>query len=246
MNMNNSTPSPSLKRELTEEPIPETMNKRRDTGEGKISSNMMPPPSIPITVPVQQSTTAHFSLPISNGTTVNHNNNATFTQSSQNLDTSSITNGMPGLVNTPDAQHAAAVRDRLRQAQIRNAQQQQAQQQHQHQQLQLQQQQQAAARQMSPPSSTMNPGLQQGSSSNINAAAGPSNLGGGGNNMAPSTASPNYAQAYQVLQTPNHPFIQYMNRLVPGFSQLPVQIQIQKMVLTQVGFHQTAYEPHFY
>ena len=41
---------------------------------------------------------------------------------------------------------------------------------------------------------------------------------------------------YGILQNAAHPFSQYMVRNFPGFAQLPVQMQLQKMLQTQVGF----------
>lgn len=111
----------------------------------------------------------------------------------------------PGMLGDP--QLSAAARDRARQAQIARAQQ--------------------ANRQMSPPSNP-NPGMNAGQPAGANAIAGPS----GGLN--PASMPPNVQQLYSFLQTPNHPFVQYMIRHMPGFQQMPVQTQLAKMIATQV------------
>lgn len=150
------------------------------------------------------------------------------------------------LVNTAEAQLAATNRDRARQAQIRAAQQ-----------LQLQQQQQS--RQMSPSSSSGMPNNQMGGQmpnaamNNVPGASSPgANPNGSGNMMsmnmgggnAPQQAhsqsggggmsQQNFQAMYQMLQTPNHPFVNYMVRNVQGFAQLPLQAQLQKMMVAQV------------
>lgn len=80
---------------------------------------------------------------------------------------------------------------------------------------------------------------------NVNATAGPSNTGnnmnmghpnGTNNNFSTAVGNlpPNVQAMYHMLQNPNHQFVQYMARSVPGFLGLPVQQQLQKMVMAQV------------
>lgn len=208
-------PNPNLKRDRPEEAPSDMMNKRRHIGENKAQSMMMPPPaSLPMTSPVTHPTTNQFSLPINGaGTSVMSQ------QPPQLTDSAMAPSTLPaGLMNTQDAQLAASNRERMRQAQIRAAQQ-------------------NAARQMSPPSGP-GPGMNAGQPqltghgmpmpNNVNAAAGPSNLSTAAN------SNPNVQQCLQLLQQPNHAFIAYMNRLVPNFQGLPVQLQVQKMLQAQV------------
>lgn len=89
---------------------------------------------------------------------------------------------------------------------------------------------------------------------NANAAAGPSNpgmagssaggaMGGGGGNaggggggaMSNVHLQQQQQQFLNILQTPNHPFLQYMTKMVPGFLGLPLQQQMQKMFIAQVN-----------
>jgi len=60
------------------------------------------------------------------------------------------------------------------------------------------------------------------------------------NNINPSAAvaafGPNAMQNIQMLQNPNHPFMQYMAQSVPGFASLPVPQQLQRMQIVQVRF----------
>ncbi|KAJ6543878.1 hypothetical protein B0H19DRAFT_289364 [Mycena capillaripes] len=79
-----------------------------------------------------------------------------------------------------------------------------------------------ANRQMSPPSNP-NPGMNAGQPA-ANAIAGPSG----------SAQQQAAQQMYTILQNPNHPFLQYMMRHLPGFQQMPVQMQISKMMAAQV------------
>ena len=90
---------------------------------------------------------------------------------------------------------------------------------------------------------------------NANATAGPSNpgmvgssaggaMGGGGVSMGGGSAgggggggmsNANVQQFLNILHTPNHPFLQYMTKMVPGFLGLPLQQQVQKMMIAQVN-----------
>jgi hypothetical protein len=97
---------------------------------------------------------------------------------------------------------------------------------------QQQQQQQQNARQVSPPSASgaaQMPG--QGQISNAGSLAMLNNL----SPAALAALGPNAAQNYQILQNALHPFTQYMNHSVPGFSALPVREQLQRMQIVQVG-----------
>ncbi|KAJ7667589.1 hypothetical protein DFH06DRAFT_1380833 [Mycena polygramma] len=71
-------------------------------------------------------------------------------------------------------------------------------------------------RQMSPPSNP-NPGPP------TNAVAGPSGSG------------PSMQHMYAMLQNPGHPFHQYMVRQTPGFQQMPVQMQLSRMLAAQAA-----------
>ncbi|KAL9712393.1 hypothetical protein Ac2012v2_003630 [Leucoagaricus gongylophorus] len=88
----------------------------------------------------------------------------------------------------------------------------------------------AAARQMSPPNTNPgNPGA-MGSSPGL---GGPGGMGGP--NGGP--MSQVMATMFQMLQQPSHPFVQYMVRNVPGFQQMPPQMQVQKMIVAQQTLH---------
>ncbi len=198
----------NLKRDRPEDSLGDMMNKRRDTGESK---GMMRPPSGPPSANQNP-------FPMTNGAQLQP------TPSLPISDPSLAT--APGLANINAAETAAANRERARQAQIRAAQLQQQQ----------QQQQQQAVRQMSPPSSTPVPPnpMQQPQQMMQNAVPGPSNLSANGNNPLASMP-PQYQQAYSILQNPQHPFMQYMIRNVPNFMQMPMQQQMQRMIITQVS-----------
>ncbi|KAF5371942.1 hypothetical protein D9615_008087 [Tricholomella constricta] len=202
-------PNSTLKRDRPDEAAGDTAVKRRNTGDSKppLSTTMPPPPSIPNAAPMTQ-----FSLPMANGAAHPHT-------ASPQLSEAQIASLNPGLLSNPaDAQLAASHRERARQAQIRAAQQQ-------------------AARQMSPPQGQGQGQLVPTSSNpnvNVNAAAGPSNLGGGGGGRGMPDANVQQ-QLFRILQTPNHPFIQYMMRMVPGFETLPLQQQMQKMLFAQAS-----------
>lgn len=217
-----SNPNPNLKRGRGDEAASDSAGKRRDTGENKGPSMMMPPPSsMPIANSPTHATPTQFSLPITNG-----NIPTGMPQRSPQLSDPLLSQPSLGpMMNAGEAQMAASSRERARQAQIRAHQQQ-------------------AVRQISPPSAGgpgpgPNPSQQQisghgGMPNNINAAAGPSNLASPAGMNPPMPSNAMFQQCYQILQTPNHPFIQYMNRAVQNFSTLPVQVQIQKMMIAQV------------
>ncbi|KAJ7163781.1 hypothetical protein C8R43DRAFT_988630 [Mycena crocata] len=97
----------SLKRDRSDEGMGDGMNKRRDTGENKMPTSMMPPP--PIRSPVGNASASAFPPNMTNGT---------------------ATPPVPGEPQNPgmigDPQLSAASRDRARQAQMQRQQQQQA------------------------------------------------------------------------------------------------------------------------
>ncbi|KAG6856170.1 hypothetical protein H0H87_006854 [Tephrocybe sp. NHM501043] len=207
----------TLKRDRSEELSGDIAMKRRNTGDSKPSASM-PPPSIPLTTPMNPSTPNQFPLSIPNGV-----GPSPLTPGPPHLSPphseAQIASLNPGLLTNPsEAQLAAHNRERARQVQIRAAQQQQA------------------ARQMSPPSSIPQGGMM------TNAVAGPSNPGGmggmggmGAGRMPDSSAQ---QQFLQVLGQPSHPFMQYMLRNVPNFEQFPVQQQVQKMMMVQAQLRQ--------
>ncbi len=113
---------------------------------------------------------------------------------------------MPG-VGSNDAQIAAS---RARQLQMRQA---------------LQQQQLGDGnRQMSPPG-VQQPGMQG------TGLAGPSTPQQQQQAQLSAIASmgPAAIQAYQILQSPSHPIVQYLNQNIPSFSSLPLQQQLQRV-----------------
>ncbi|KAJ7477170.1 hypothetical protein B0H11DRAFT_1293543 [Mycena galericulata] len=172
----------NLKRDRSEDIPTDVMNKRRDTGETKMSASMMPPPPIPSPV-------TNAATPLTNG------------MATPPVPADALQN--PGMVVDPQQ------RTRQAQAQLRAAQQQQV------------------NRQMSPPSSANgNPGMSSGPPAG-NAIAGPSSGGEGGG------MPPHVQQLYNILRTPGHSFVQYMIRHLPGFQQMPVPMQLQKMAAAQ-------------
>lgn len=207
-----TTPNATLKRERPDEIPAELAMKRRNTGETKPPSAMMPPPA---PIPPTPHASSQFSLPVSNGSGMAAPPPA---HASPRLSEAQMASLNPSLMNTAEAQLAASSRERARQAQIHAAQQQ-------------------AQRQMSPPSSAALPQpMQSGrqmmnnSNLNVNATAGPSNLG----NPANPATSAAYQHLFSILQTPNHQFVQYMMKVVPGFQTLPPNVQVQKMMQAQV------------
>ncbi|TFK74373.1 hypothetical protein BDN72DRAFT_955719 [Pluteus cervinus] len=187
-----ANPPNSLKRDRPDDLSADLISKRRDTGESKSPSMMMPPPSsIPITNPAQP-TPSQFP--------VNITNSPSMPRSPQLPDSAQA-----AMINQMDPQLAAR-----RQAQMRAMQQQ-------------------GARQMSPQAQGMG-GMNPGA----NALAGSSNpTAVNGNPGAANSGQPTPQQMYQMLQMPNHPFVQYMLRNVPNFQSMPVQMQVQKMLIAQ-------------
>ncbi|KAJ7047797.1 hypothetical protein C8F04DRAFT_1172291 [Mycena alexandri] len=203
-----STSASPLKRERSDDNIPaDVMNKRRDTGESK---TMMPPPPMPIPSPV-----ANAASPFAN----NSNSNLGGMTNGSGVGTPPGGDSLLGPQNPMmgDPQLSAASRERVRQAQMRAA-----------------QQQGQGNRQMSPPSSNNpNPGPAGGAfppgggggGGGNNAIAGPSGAGG----MPPGMPQ-HVQQMYAILTTPGHPFVQYMSRMMPNFDSLPIGAKLQNML----------------
>ncbi|KAK7061339.1 hypothetical protein R3P38DRAFT_653552 [Favolaschia claudopus] len=112
----------------------------------------------------------------------------------------------------------AAARERARQAQMRGPQTPQG------------------NRQMSPPSGLPNNNSPGGMNTGplTNAVAGPSGSGG----FNPASLPPSVQQLYQLMQNPGHPLMQYVMRHVPGFQQMPVQMQLSKMMQVQAAMRE--------
>lgn len=200
---------PSLKRDRPEETIPDLSHKRRNTSEGR----PMMPPSTPSLTSLSSPTAPPLNNQfISNLSSAHPSTPQQPPMSSPMRPPSSTPHPMPDM--TPSRRPPQ------------------------------QQQQPPPNRQMSPPqfiprSST--PSQRPPQMSN-NALAGPSNpnaahvasfaasLG-----MTPEAARNGMAQAYAILQNPNHPVIAHMNRTVQGFSSMPMQLQMQKMMAAQVS-----------
>jgi hypothetical protein len=232
----------SLKRDRPDDSGGDTSNKRRDTGESK--NPLMPPPaapSLPSSSPSPRSATKNFPPPAP----VVNSSVGGMAQSTQLSSPSMPPPSLPS--STTEAQLAASTRERARQMQIRQAvqQQQQQQQQQQMQQHQMQQQQpqtpqmQQNVRHMSPPAAP-SPGQHQqmsGQGMQPNATAGPSStLNSNASAAVIASLGPHAMQHFQILQNPSHPFVQYMLRNVPGFGQLPLQVQMQRMQSVQACF----------
>ncbi|KAF4575174.1 hypothetical protein EYR40_005094 [Pleurotus pulmonarius] len=257
-----STPNPSvnhLKRDRPHDahtPSEQTSIKRRDTGESKPNFGAAVSPSPAPSTPSHNNLGPPNAGNIGNNMYMNQPNAMPSTPNTAQLGLG-MPNGATGgsgqggspapfpmgplgtnLVNTAEAQLAATNRDRARQAQIRAAQQQHS-------------------RQMSPSSASGMPNNQMGGQmpnaamNNVPGASSPSaNANGSGNmmnmNMGNGNASQqgqsqsgggmsqqNFQAMYQLLQTPNHPFVNYMVRNVQGFAHLPLQAQLQKMMVAQ-------------
>ena len=234
--------NPAHKRERTEDGFPDPASKRQNTGDTKsMPSQMMPPPSsIPninpssapisnITVPpvaVTQPSGAQFSLPISNGPTGPSppaNAPQQFHQQPSDANTSATQANMlqQALLNSPDAHLVASTR--ARQAQLRA----------------VQQQQQAAANAKQTPtsmhsaSSTSSQGVGQPMGINAGVSGGTGQMPHGTSNMNASAGHHQITmqQAFQILQNPSHPIMQYLMRAVHGFQGLSQQAQMQKIAM---------------
>jgi hypothetical protein len=203
----------NLKRERPDDILMDVSSKRRDTGDHKLST-MLPPavPSVPLSNP-SHAPQNHFPVPSLNGSPAG--------MQSQPIQIGSPS--MPPPMRPPglptDAQVAASNRERARQMQIQQA---------------LAQQQ--NGRQMSPPSGP-SVGFQQampGQQGQQNAAAGPSMPNAANMNATLAAFGPNAMQNFNILQNPQHPFYLYMCQAVPGFRELHVQQQLEKMRMMQV------------
>ncbi|KAF8630041.1 hypothetical protein AX15_003133 [Amanita polypyramis BW_CC] len=233
--------NPAQKRERTEDGLPDPASKRQNIGEAKSlpSQTRGPPPSISIAnlssapaasgaaVPaaVPQPSGTQFSLPISNGPTGPSPSESTpqqFHQQPPDASTSATQANMlqQALLNSPDAHVVASTR--ARHAQLRAA----------------QQQQQAAvnAKQIS----ASMPGGPNASLQGVGQSMGLSVGGAGsGTGQMPHGGSAGhhqitYQQAFQILQNPSHPIIQYLMRAIPGFQGLPQQTQMQKIAMAAI------------
>lgn len=210
-----SLPNGTLKRDRPDESIPDLSNKRRDTGETKAPPLIAPVPPIPHPAASQ--------LPHNLPPAASSPPSVPPHPASQMRSPSMPPPGVPpGMVSgTNDAQLAAA-RERTRQMQMQQAMRQQQQQQQQ------QQQHAEGSRQMSPPAIPQQPNV-----------AGPSSMPPinqlNQQQIAALTAlGPQAVQNYQILQNPQHPFVQYLVQQVPGFLQLPLQQQLHNMQRAQV------------
>ncbi len=193
----------NAKRERTEEPSLDSMHKRRDTGENKVTAPFASPgagpstphpPSQPMQVPIAN---------ISGGPV-------------QRM-------GSPAMPPPPVPPGAMGVNE-AQLASMRARQQQQMR-------AVAAMQQQAEGRRMSPPS-----GMGMGGMPNV---AGPSSMPGVSQLTQQQMATlqamgPQAVQNFQALQTPGHPFVQYLTQQIPGFPQLPLQEKLQKMQMAQV------------
>ncbi|KAI0773731.1 hypothetical protein C8Q74DRAFT_1368292 [Fomes fomentarius] len=200
----------NAKRERTEEAGQEGMHKRRDTGETKAqlpislaSPGAGPSTPHPPSQPMQHVPGAHQSMTLSAGPVPR--------MSSPSMPPPPVP---PGVMPN-DAQYAAV---RARQAQQMRA-------------MAQQQQLGDGSRQMSPSS-----GLPSGMS--MQNVAGPSSLPNipqvnPGLMQQLQNMGPHAVQNYQILQTPNHPFVNFLVQQVPGFAQMSLHEKLLKMSAAQ-------------
>ncbi|TBU61264.1 hypothetical protein BD310DRAFT_946699 [Dichomitus squalens] len=195
----------NAKRERTEEPGPDNLHKRRDTGETKAPTTpfITPGPSTPHppSQPMQ---------PVMNPM-ANLSAGPVPRMGSPAMPPPPVP---PGAMGANEAQLAAMrARQQMRMAAM---------------------QQQPDGRQMSPPSGMM--GMGMGSMQNV---AGPSSMANVPQQLTPQQMAalqamgPQAVQNFQALQTPGHPFVQYLTQQMPGFPQLPLQEKLQKMQMAQ-------------
>ncbi|KAF9268350.1 hypothetical protein L218DRAFT_1073660 [Marasmius fiardii PR-910] len=205
------TPTPTLKRERSEDVPLDMMNKRRDTGESKVlnSPSMMPPPSLPQSQQQENQYPSASSTPMPNGM-MSGSAQSQSAQISEQIGAGGVTN-QPAMMNANEAQMVAQ-----RQAAMRLQQQRQNSQQG------------MGTRQMSPPSSgagNMNQQVPSGggmqNQMNGVGASHPQMTGGGVGLTA--------QQAYAILNTPNHPLLALLMKQLPGFATLPVPEQLRKI-----------------
>ena len=203
------------KRERTEEPGPDNLHKRRDTGETKAPATPFATPSAGPSTPHPPSQPMQ---PVPNPM-ANLSAGPVPRMGSPSMPPPPVP---PGAMGGNEAQLAAM---RARQQQMRAA---------------AMQQQHVDGRQMSPPSG-MPGGMGMGNGmGNMPNVAGPSSMP----NMPQLTPQqmaalqamgPQAVQNFQALQTPGHPFVQYLTQQIPGFMQLPLQERLQKMQMAQVS-----------
>ena len=206
-----------LKRNRPDELLPELANKRRDTGETKLSTPIAPTPHLSNAVP---STMNPGMLPgVGNPLSAVPSLQGTPAPQlgSPAMPPPTVPQGIMG--GNTEAQLLAA-RERARQMQMQQIQQQNMQQQ--------QRQLAESSRQMSPPHGQQGMGMAN--------MAGPSSMGG----MQPQAMQQMQTQnqllmrQYQILQNPDHPLTHYLNQQVPNFTSLPMQQQLQHVQKAQV------------
>ncbi|KAI1785341.1 hypothetical protein LXA43DRAFT_976283 [Ganoderma leucocontextum] len=196
----------NAKRDRTEEPSLDSMHKRRDTGETKANAPFATPGAGPST-PHPPSQPMQVPNPIANISP-----GPVPRMGSPAMPPPPVP---PGAMSANEAQLASM---RARQQQMRAA----------------AMHQQAEGRQMSPPSG-MSSGMAMGGMQNV---AGPSSMPNmpqlSPQQMATLQAmGPQAVQNFQALQTPGHPFVQYLTQQIQGFPQLPLQEKLQKMQMAQ-------------
>ena len=70
----------------------------------------------------------------------------------------------------------------------------------------------------------------------MNRPGGPGGGPGGGGGPTPNPNQIAMQQAFQILNTPSHPVMRYIAQNMQGFETMPVQMQLQRVVMTKVGF----------
>lgn len=199
----------NAKRERTEEPTLDSMHKRRDTGETKANAPFATI-GAGLSTPHPPSQSMQVPNPIANISA-----GPVARIGSPAMPPPPVP---PGAMGANEAQ-IASIRARQQQ-QLRAA----------------AMQQQADGRQMSPPTG-MSSGVGMGGMSNV---AGPSSMTGV-SQLSPQQMAllqgmgPQAVQNFQALQTPGHPFVQYLTQQIPNFPQLPLQEKLQKMQMAQVS-----------
>ncbi|KAJ4472038.1 hypothetical protein J3R30DRAFT_1021667 [Lentinula aciculospora] len=222
-----------LKRERSDEPSLDMMaHKRRDTGEGKSSSNgmMMPPPSLTLQDQLSNGISTSPSPSTRSGSSPMPMPPQASTSAMSGMIPPAPGQGLSGTGSLPDAgmseaQLNQAVREQQRMANMRAQQQRSGAMPG----MPSTPQPQQGGRHMSPPSSSgvalSNPQISPTSSNH----SGPSNIvpnGGGGL----SSAQQIQQQAYAILQSqPPHPILQYMHRMVNNFGSLSYHDQARRI-----------------
>ncbi|KZT74485.1 hypothetical protein DAEQUDRAFT_720655 [Daedalea quercina L-15889] len=216
-----------LKRGRPDELFPDLANKRRDTGDSKLSTPIAPTPQLSNAVPPQMNAgmlpstgNPMSAVPSLQGTPAPR-------LGSPAMPPPAVPPGMMGGSN--EAQMLAA-RERARQMQMQQMQRQSMQQQ--------QQQLAESSRQMSPPH------VQPGGMGMSN-MAGPSSMGsmqqqqqGSRSIQQQIQGNPVLMRQYQILQTPTHPLTHYLHQQVPNFTSLSIQRQLQHVHNAQMILQQ--------